>query len=106
VGRNVYTHPGLTNVDFRIMRQFTFRERIHVQALGEAFNLFNHTNFSSVNGTAFNYSAPNSGVCAAVAASTNGCLSPNAAFLAPTGSTSTNGLYGARQLQVSLKVTF
>jgi Carboxypeptidase regulatory-like domain/TonB dependent receptor len=107
VGRNVYTQPGLTNVDFRIMRQFTFRERLHLQVLGEAFNIFNHTNISSVNGTAFNYSAVGSGACtAALATGTNGCIIPNAAFLAPTGSTSANGLYGARQLQMSLKLTF
>jgi hypothetical protein len=31
---------------------------------------------------------------------------PNAAFLAPTSSTSTNGLYGARQLQFSAKLVF
>jgi hypothetical protein len=107
LGRNVFIGPGLTNVDFRIMRQFTIRERLHLQALGEAFNLFNHTNFSSVNGTAFNYSALGSGACtAAIAAGTNGCIIPNAAFLAPTGSTSTNGLYASRQLQMSLKLTF
>ncbi len=101
-GRNVFTSPGLTNVDFRIMRQFTIRERFHLQALGEAFNLFNHTNIASVNGTAFNFSA-----CPATG--TNGCLTPNTGrtgFLAPTGSTSTNGLYGSRQLQVSLKLVF
>jgi hypothetical protein len=107
VGRNVYIGPGLTNVDFRIMRQFTIRERLHLQVLGEAFNLFNHTNFSSVNGTAFNYSAVGSGACtASIAGGTNGCIIPNAAFLAPTGSTSTNGLYASRQLQMSMKLTF
>ena len=103
----MFIGPGLTNVDFRIMRQFTIRERLHLQALGEAFNLFNHTNFSSVNGTAFNYTALNSGACTtAIAGGTNGCLIPNAAFLAPTGSTSANGLYASRQLQMSLKLTF
>jgi hypothetical protein len=107
VGRNVFIGPGLNNVDFRIMRQFTIRERFHLQALGEAFNVFNHTNISSVNGTAFNFSAVGSGACtAALATGTNGCIIPNAAFLAPTGSTSTNGLYGSRQLQMSLKLTF
>ena len=35
-----------------------------------------------------------------------GHLIPNAAFLAPTGSTSANGLYASRQLQMSLKLTF
>jgi hypothetical protein len=60
-----------------------------------------------VNGTVFNYTAVGSGACTnALAAGTNGCLVPNAAFLAPTSSSSTNGLYGARQLQVSAKITF
>ena len=106
-GRNVFIGPGLTNVDFRIMRQFTLKERFHLQVPGEAFNLFNDSNFSSVNGTEFNYSAVGSGACtAAIATGTSGCIIPNAAFLAPTGSTSTNGLYASRQLQMSLKLTF
>jgi len=50
---------------------------------------------------------PNVRACTtALAGGTNGCIIPNAAFLAPTGSTSTNGLYGSRQLQMSLKLTF
>jgi hypothetical protein len=106
-GRNVFIGPGVVNVDLRIMRQFTMRERFHLQLIGEAFNIFNHTNISSVNGTAFNFSAVGSGACtASLAAGTSGCIIPNAAFLAPTGSTSTNGLVAARQLQMSLKLTF
>jgi hypothetical protein len=107
VGRNVYFGHNLYNEDLRITRDFAIREKYHFQILGEAFNLFNHTNISSVNGTAFNFTAVGSGACTtALAGSTNGCLVPNAAFLAPTGSSSTNGLYGARQLQVSAKITF
>jgi hypothetical protein len=107
VGRNIFFQRALRNVDLRVMREFVVREKFHFQFIGEAFNLFNHTNVSSVNGTAFNYSAVGSGACtAAVGAGTNGCLVPNAAFLAPTSSSSTNGLYGARQLQISGKFTF
>ncbi len=107
VGRNVYFGHNLYNEDLRISRDFAIREKLHFQILGEAFNLFNHTNISSVNGTAFNYSAVGSGACTtALAGGTNGCIIPNAAFLAPTGSSSTNGLYGARQLQFSAKIIF
>jgi hypothetical protein len=106
-GRNVYRGHPLYDTDLRIMRQFTFREKYRLQFLGEAFNLFNHTNISSVNTTAFNYVAAGSGVCTtAIAAGANGCLSPSPTFMAPTASSSTNGLYGARQLQVSAKITF
>jgi hypothetical protein len=37
---------------------------------------------------------------------TNGCLTPSATFLTPTSSTSSNGLYGSRQLQISAKFVF
>jgi len=107
VGRNVFFGHNLYNQDFRISRDVAIREKLHFQILGEAFNIFNHTNITSVNGTAFNYSAAGSGACtAALAGSANGCIVPNAAFLAPTSTTSTNGLYGARQLQISAKIIF
>jgi hypothetical protein len=104
-GRNVFIGPGLRNVDFRIMREFQVYERVRLQFIGEAFNIFNHTNITSVNGTALNYVAPGASGCSATLGA-NGCLAPNAAFLAPTSSSSTNGLYGARQLQFSAKLVF
>ncbi|MGD0772678.1 MAG: carboxypeptidase regulatory-like domain-containing protein [Candidatus Solibacter sp.] len=102
--RAVDSTPGYHNVDFRIGRQFAFGERVKLQLLGEAFNLFNQTNiFGSynVNTTAFNFTAAGSGACAG---HTNGCLVPNAAYLAPTGTSTLT--YGARQLQLSGRITF
>ncbi len=99
--RNAYTAPGFHDVDFRIGRQFAFGERLRLALIGEAFNLFNHTNISSVNTTGFTYSAAGSGVCAG---HTNGCLVPNPAFLAPTATS--NLIWGARQLQLSARLTF
>ena len=72
--------------------------------IGEAFNLFNYTDifgYSSVNTTAFNFTAAGSGLGNGHA---NGCLVPNAAFMAPTSSSTL--LYGARQLQISGKLIF
>ncbi|HXK06833.1 MAG TPA: TonB-dependent receptor [Verrucomicrobiae bacterium] len=99
--RNANTAPGFHNVDFRIGRQFSFTERLKLALIGEAFNLFNHTNVSGVNNTAFAYSAPGSGVCAG---HTNACFSPNATYLAPTSTS--NLLWGPRQLQLSARLTF
>jgi hypothetical protein len=106
-GRNVYFGHPLYNVDLRVMRQFPIREKLRLQVQVEAFNLFNHTNISAVNTTAFTYAAAGSGACTtSIAAGANGCLVPSPTFMAPTASSSTNGLYGARQLQISAKITF
>ena len=61
--RNLYTGPGLGDVDFRISRDFRFTERVKLSLLGEAFNLFNHTNFFTVNTTQYTYTGPGAGVC-------------------------------------------
>ena len=106
-GRNIFIGPGLKNVDFRAQREFAIREKVRPLFLAEAFNLFNHTNISAVNTTAFTYSGVGSGACtAALATGTNGCIVPSPTFLAPASSTSTNGLYGSRQMQFSAKLTF
>ncbi len=101
IERNSYYLPNLYSVDFRIARSFSFHEKVRLQLLGEAFNLFNHTNILGVNTTQYNYTAAGSGACAG---HTVGCLVPSASFLAPT--TTSNGLYGARQLQISGKIVF
>jgi hypothetical protein len=88
-------------VDFRIGRQFPITERLKVSLIGEAFNLFNHTNISGVTNTAFTYTAAGSGACAG---HTNACYVPYSAFLTPTATS--NLLWGPRQLQVSGRITF
>ena len=99
-------HP-LYNIDLRAMRQFTYREKYRLQLIAEAFNLFNHTNISGVNTTAFNYANAGTATCpTAIAAGATGCLVPSPTFMAPTSSSSANALYGARQLQFSAKITF
>jgi hypothetical protein len=99
--RNAFNMPGFHNVDFRLGRQFAFTERLRLMLLGEAFNIFNHTNVSGVNNTAFFYAAPGSGLCSG---HTNACYTANPAFLAPTSTS--NLLWGPRQLQVSGRITF
>ncbi len=99
--RNAFTGPGFKDLDFRISREFAIRERLRLLLVGEAFNLFNFTNIYTVNTTEYNYSAAGSGVCAGHA---NGCLVANPAFFAPL--TSNNNLSGARQLQISGRITF
>jgi Carboxypeptidase regulatory-like domain/TonB dependent receptor-like, beta-barrel len=101
VGRNTSPGPPLKVVDFRVARQFKLSERFTLDMLWEAFNLFNHTNVTDVNYTAAYYDAAGKYACGG---HTNACLEPNASFLTPyaTGNT----LYGARQMQVSMKLSF
>lgn len=99
--RNYYTGPGASNIDFRLSRDFRIRERLRFAVLGEAFNIFNHTNVFGVNGTQYTYTAAGSGACAG---HSNGCLVPQPTFLTP--SATNNSLYGARQLQISARLIF
>ncbi len=101
IPRNSYRLPSLHNLDFRIGREFSIAERMRLQFIGEAFNAFNTTNITAVNTTQYNYSNAGSGACAG---HTNGCLAPNAAFMAPT--TASNFVYASRQLQISARLTF
>jgi hypothetical protein len=101
--RNSSTAPGFHNVDFRLGRQFRLGERVKLSLIGEAFNLFNHTNVSSVNTTAFSYLAAGSGACAGHA---NACFVPytSTPYLAATSTS--NLMWGPRQLQISGRLTF
>ena len=50
LGRNVGTGPSYFGFDMRLARSFVLREGVSLQAVGEAFNVLNHTNFRGVNG--------------------------------------------------------
>ncbi len=99
--RNLYTGPGMGDVDMRLSREFTITERVKLSLLGEAFNVFNHTNVFSVNTQQYTYTGPGTGACTG---HTNGCLVPVTSFLTP--SATNNNLFGARQLQISGRLTF
>ncbi len=99
--RNFYTGPGMGDVDLRISREFAIRERVKLSFLGEAFNVFNHTNVFTVNAQQYTYTGPGAGVCGG---HSNGCLVPVTSFLTP--SATNNNLFGARQLQISGRISF
>jgi hypothetical protein len=45
-GRNILTGPGFEDVDFAISKTTQVKERVSLQFRAEAFNLFNHPNFT------------------------------------------------------------
>ncbi len=47
--RNTGEGPDFTSLDMRITRRFKMGERANLQVLAEGFNLFNRTNYASVN---------------------------------------------------------
>jgi hypothetical protein len=102
-------------LDFRVARDIPIYEKPHLQLIAEAFNLANHTIVIGVNSTYSQYSAisgSSSAACqtAAPAGSVlQGCITPysgtgTSAFGAT--SSTTNTLYGPRQLQFQARMSF
>jgi len=52
VGRTVIRGPGLENWDAALVKGFRIYERLLLQLHLEAYNAFNHTQFTTVNTTA------------------------------------------------------
>ncbi len=82
-GRNVLTGPGLTTLDFSVLKTTVISDRLKVQFRAEAFNILNRANFGSPNAVVF------------TAAGTT--PSPTAGVITGTSTTS-------RQIQFGLKV--
>ena len=56
-GRGIINGPSTKRVDFSLIKNIQFSETVRLQLRGEAFNIFNHTNFRtlSLNVTASNF---------------------------------------------------
>ncbi|SNT27721.1 Carboxypeptidase regulatory-like domain-containing protein [Granulicella rosea] len=106
-GRNGFKGPGVHNTDARVSRSFPIvSDRYHFEVAAELFNVANHRNILSVNTALASYVAPGSGACPTAAANPLGlgCFTQATAFATP--STTTNTIYGARQLQLIGKFIF
>jgi hypothetical protein len=91
-GRNDIPGFGLTQVDLSLSRGFHFTERLALQFRADAFNLFNHPNFTNASGNVS--AAP---------------LTYLSQFTLNAGLGGLNQLFqegGPRSLQLSLKLTF
>ena len=49
-GRGVIDGPSTERFDFSLFKNIRFNERFRLQLRGEVFNIFNHTNFRTING--------------------------------------------------------
>nr|MBA3241756.1 hypothetical protein [Acidobacteriota bacterium] len=97
LGRNSFRQPKIINVDMRLSRRFNFTEQTNLEFLIEGFNLFNRTQVTSVNTTAFRL--------VSVAPSTLGTsLVPDATF--GTTSQTGNSIFRERQVQLAVRFQF
>jgi hypothetical protein len=48
-GRNFMVGPGINNIDLSLQKSIPFGEKRHLELRVDAFNIFNHTQFSGVN---------------------------------------------------------
>jgi hypothetical protein len=51
-GRNVLSLPHRTNFDMGLFKNFAVREEMHFEFRAEAFNVFNHTQWSAIDNSA------------------------------------------------------
>ncbi len=104
LARNSHNLPNIANVDFRMGRSFSFKEKYRLNFVVDAFNLFNHTIVSGVNTTAYSYAAPTTIGTGPCLNHPNACLVPSASF--GTRSTTSSPLAGPRQLQFGARFSF
>ncbi len=91
-GRNSFRQPKIINLDARLSRRFNLGEQRNLELLVEGFNIFNRTQITSVNSTAFNLDQ------------TTGVLTPVASF--GTESAAGNSIFRERQVQLAVRFEF
>ena len=112
-GRNILTNPRRTNFDMALLKHFSITESKYFEFRAEAFNIFNHTEFSWLGGDAGS-AANNQGL--GTAASTISCYGgsnnspgdPSCTLPSGTGSPflHATAVHNARILQLALKFIF
>jgi hypothetical protein len=102
VSRNNNTGRPNYRLDLRLSRQFKIRERLTTEFFFEAFNVFNHSNWTNYNTTAYIATAPPS----TAAINTPVQLTANAPFGIPNGDGSQPDGTNARRLQISARFRF
>lgn len=98
--RNAFQQPRTVNVDLRLSKKLSIKERYNLEFLAEAFNLANHQNVTGVGATAYVVSED----------TTNhlNTLAPYTAtpFQSVTSTDNSNFAYNVRQIQMALRLTF
>jgi hypothetical protein len=98
--RNQLRQPNTTLVDLRLSKSFRVKERYAVEFSGDAFNLLNHVNVTSVNTTGYFVGT----------GTVNGANTPtltyNTGAFGVTTNANSNFTYSQRQIQLGVRVKF
>ena len=108
IGRNTFRLPRTQVIDLRLSKKFTFGERYSAEILGQAYNLFNHVNQTSVLNSAYTISSSgttttSNGTVACSAASP--CLNFNSTF-GRISNANSNFAYSSRQVEIGFRFLF
>jgi hypothetical protein len=102
IGRNSFRMKRTIDMDLRLSKKVRFGERYAVELLGEAFNIFNHQNVTSVNNTGY---IIGSTTADPTTKAVNATLNFNSSFGSVINSNS-NFAYSPRQLQIGFRFLF
>jgi Carboxypeptidase regulatory-like domain/TonB-dependent Receptor Plug Domain len=97
--RNYLINPGINNWNVSLQKQFAYGEHMKLQLRADAFNVFNHTQFSGINST-LNISALTGGTF------TNLYLKPDGTVNNINGFGTVNGARDPRIMQLGVRVAF
>jgi hypothetical protein len=98
-GNYRFTGPGTNNFDMSLQKEFSIREKVHFQFRIDAFNVFNHTQFTGYNSTV-NYASLTNWT------PTNLYLKADGTVNNINGFGTVNGVASARNLQTVIRIQF
>ena len=103
LGRNDFRMRRTANWDLRVSKTIPIKEKVNLELMAEAFNLFNHFNATGVNTTG--YSVTTSGTIADTTGATVPCSSAAPCLNSFTSfgtfsSANSNFIYSTRQIQI------
>ena len=104
--RNAYQQPKTYVVDLRASKTLVIRERYNLQFFGEAFNLANHQNVTSVNSSAYTVSNLTTKSGSTTIGEGNQLLPYSTPFSQVTATNNSNFAYNVRQLQLGVRFQF
>jgi hypothetical protein len=95
------SQPKTTVTDLRLSKRFSVKDRLKLELLGEAFNVANHQNVTSVNSTAYTV-----GTVAATKTNILTFSTASPGFAAPTATNTSGFSYAPRQIQLGIRAQF